>query len=69
MTVCREFDQGVDWAEVRTAVDQALKDAGESIQLGIDEEHPVEDTWGLSPAQIRAQERALRQAGVPADGS
>lgn len=69
MTVCREFDQGVEWSKVREAVDNALQEAGASIELGIDEANPNPDTWGLTPAQVRAQERALRTAGAAADGS
>lgn len=59
MTVCREVEQGVEWPKVRAAVDQALVDLGEQLELGIDEAHPDPETWGLSPAQQRAQQRLM----------
>lgn len=58
--VCREIEGGVNWPKVRQATREWLDDLGFRIGQITEDGAPDPETWGLSPAAIEAQERAMR---------
>jgi len=58
--VCREIEGGVSWPKVRQETAKWLDDLGFRLQLDSEDTAPDPSTWGLTPAAIEAQERAMR---------
>lgn len=54
---------GMSWAQRRADVDKGLEDMGANLELARESAAPDPDTWGLSPAAIEAQQRAINLAG------
>lgn len=53
----------MNWAAQRAAADKGLEEMGVDHELASEASTPDEATWGLSPAAIAAQEKAMRLAG------
>ena len=56
-------DVSGDGARARALAEKRLEDIGVELELAAERAAPNPDTWGLSPAAIDAQERALNLAG------